>query len=252
MAHPLPPSPPRVSLIINADDLGIFPEVNERIFQLMDQGALKSASLLMNSAWVEAAVAKIPDYPHCSFGIHLNITYGLPLTRHPDLQPILDPQGCFSEHFNRQALTLPAVQEAVYREWSAQVAKARALGVSVSHLDSHHHVHRLAPLFPVLTRLQQHHDLKRLRGSWCIFPESGASYPYDHPHAWHATRTTRAFTALQTFLQHFGDSHTLPGPTLWELMTHPGSPHDGDTEVLQRHWWEQLVFPVEILSFNDL
>lgn len=250
MTHPNRTTP--ISLIINADDLGIFREVNERIFQLMDQGLVKSSTLLMNGAWLEPAVARIPDYPHCSFGIHLNLTYGQPLTHNPDLRPILDSQGSFSETFDHDALTQLEVQEAVYQEWSAQIAKAQSMEIPISHLDSHHHVHRLAPLLPVLTKLQQHHDIKRVRGSWSIFPETGVSYPYDLKQAWRETRTTQVFTAFYTFLHHFGDSGTIPGPTLWELMTHPGSPYDGDSTLLEGPWRERLAFPVEILSFNDL
>ncbi|MBF0631935.1 MAG: ChbG/HpnK family deacetylase [Magnetococcales bacterium] len=245
------PDDSMVSCVINADDLGISHEVNEKIFQLMDQGHLRSSTLIMNGVAVEAAVAKIPNYPHCSFGIHLNITYGRPLTGSSALEPILDDHGYFTEGFSRDRLTEP-VQQAVFDEWSAQVDAARAMGVVVSHLDSHHHVHRIPALFPWLSRLQRHHGIHRLRGSWTVFPEVGAGYPFGHPQAFQETRTTQAFTALHTFMHHFGNNHVRPAQRIWELMTHPGAPNDGDTALLQGTWKERLCFPVEILSFHEL
>ncbi|HAT49822.1 MAG: ChbG/HpnK family deacetylase [Nitrospirae bacterium] len=237
--------------VINADDLGISQEVNDRIFQLMDQGHLRSATMIMNGAAVGNAVAKIPDYPHCSFGIHLNITYGTPLTHNPSLTPILDPHGQFTEGFSRDNLT-PAVQQAVFTEWSAQIDRALAMGLWVSHLDSHHHVHRIPALFSSLTRIQRQYGIHRLRGSWTIFPEEGDHYPDNHVDANHQTITTQAFTALYTFMQHFGDGRSKPLPKTWELMTHPGSPYDGDSLLLQGPWRQRLCFPVEIISFYEL
>ncbi|HIJ84354.1 MAG TPA: ChbG/HpnK family deacetylase [Magnetococcales bacterium] len=240
-----------VTCVINADDLGISQKVDEKIFRLMDQGHLRSATLLMNGATVEEAVRRIPDYPHCSFGVHLNITFHKPLTANPDLSPILDGQGFFSEGFNRDHLTEP-VRRAVFIEWSAQIDKALAMGVAVSHLDSHHHVHRIPSLFDSLGQIQGHYNIHRLRGSWTVFPDQGASYPFGHPKAHPCTRTTQAFTALHTFMQHFGNRHSRPVHHTWELMTHPGSPYDGDTDLLQGSWKEKLAFPVEIISFNTL
>lgn len=244
-------SPDTILCVINADDLGISQEVNDRIFQLMDQGHLRSATMIMNGAAVENAVAKIPNYPHCSFGIHLNITYATPLTKNPALSPILDPHGQFTEGFSHDNLTL-SVQQAVFTEWSAQVDRALAMGLPISHLDSHHHVHRIPALFSSLTRLQKHYGIHRLRGSWTIFPEQGDNYPHNRADANPETVTTQAFTALYTFMQHFGNGHCQPIPKTWELMTHPGSPYDGDWAVFQESWQQRLCFPVEIVSFYEL
>ncbi|MBF0422804.1 MAG: ChbG/HpnK family deacetylase [Magnetococcales bacterium] len=241
----------RVSLIINADDLGLSEAVNEKIFQLMDEGKLRSASLLMNGLAVDQALSRLDRYPGCSFGVHLNITHGIPLTPPSELQPLLDAEGRLTEGWDPNLLTR-SLQEAVFSEWSAQIDKALAAGVNVSHLDSHHHVHRLAPLFSTLTRMQRQYGIRRLRGSWTIFPDAGTGYPYDDDRAWKETRTTRSFTSLSTFMHHFGHGQAIPASTLWELMTHPGSPYDGDSAILQGPWQASLAFPVEIHSFHEL
>lgn len=243
--------PEVVSCVVNADDLGISQEVNDRIFQLMDQGHLRSASLMMNGPFVEDAVNRLSRYKNCSFGVHLNITYLKPLKENQDLRPILGADGQFTREFPWHGLSL-SVQEAIFQEWSNQIEKAKTMGVPVSHLDSHHHVHLIPDMFVWLTLIQCQHEISRLRGGWAAVLGQQTSYPFGHKYAHRKARTTEAFSSLYDFMNNFGHGQPLPNQRLWELMTHPGSPNDQDTALLTGPWRERLAFPVEIKSFNEI
>lgn len=248
---PTPSSQLPVRLIINGDDLGISREVNDAIFALMAQGYLRSATLLMNTPAAVDASREIPKFPGCSFGIHLNLTYHTPLTNNPDLSPLLNNEGFMYGEWDRQALNVPQ-QRAIFQEWCAQIDMAKELGVPISHLDSHHHVHTIPCLAPWLKQLKQRYAINRVRGSWTVFPALGHVIPAGIAAEPPPLHTTEAFCAFRTFVDHFAGKTIQPAVQTWELMTHPGAPHDGDTILLQSSWQQRLPFPVEIISFNDL
>jgi chitin disaccharide deacetylase len=82
-------------LIINAEDLGADPRINDETFALMDTGLVTSTSVIANGPAFAQAAAKIGEYPHCSFAVHLNLTAFQPLTSSSHLSPILDERGFF-------------------------------------------------------------------------------------------------------------------------------------------------------------
>ncbi len=227
-------------IIINADDLGISPAVNQAIFGLMDSRRLTSATLLANGAALEEAVARIPDYPHCSFGVHLNLTEGRPLTSNSDLRLILDETGRIVPDAIRRVPLTSSLRRAVYCEWAAQIEKLLSLGVPISHIDSHHFVHTIARLFFVLKRLQRRYGIRRVRLSKNLYsPAEGASWRLllakrfwnAALRNYHRTATTCDFTSLQTFIE-LASSRPLACESV-ELMTHPGHPEfDAETRLV--------------------
>src|ERR1700742_5006608 len=83
-------------LIINSEDLGTSPQINDETFALMDAGLVTSCNVIANSPSFDQAAARIRRFPHCSFAVHLNLTAFRPLTQSAALKPILDETGHFS------------------------------------------------------------------------------------------------------------------------------------------------------------
>lgn len=248
-----------MKIIINCDDLGVSDEVNDIIFALCRQRRVTSASLLMNAPAVESAVAQLSNYPKASFGVHLNLTQFLPLTTHPGLVPLLDENGALSENAKRTQMT-SEVREAVFEEWCAQVERAVALGVPVSHLDSHHHIHTLPGLFGVLKRVQRRFGIRKVRltqnviGSCESIPASKSAskalWNFMLRH-FYCTKTTDGFTSFSTFYERLQSGLNWQGSI--ELMCHPGHKHfQAETELLRGPWKEQLGRNVQLISYNEL
>ena len=158
-----------MNIILNADDLGMNPEVNQAIFSLMSERRITSATIMANGSAVEEAVKQQAEFPHCSFGIHLNGSQFYPLTQSAGLSPLLDSSGCFIPNRLRQVGITPSLCQALFEEWSAQIEHVQRLGVRISHFDSHHHVHTVSGILPIIAQLKNRFVIKKIRLTKNIF-----------------------------------------------------------------------------------
>ena len=246
--------------IVNADDLGASPAVNESIFGLMESGGISSATILANANGFPAAASRTREFPHCSFGVHLNASEHKPLTNSPGLRPILDESGAFAGNRLREVKITASLRTALFQEWCAQVERVQGAGVPISHLDSHHHMHTVAGIFPVLKQVQRRFGIRKVRQTMNIYhPTAPASKKLLAAKAlwslalrnFYATKTTDAFTSLYIFVEAAKTLRSVP--EFVELMVHPGDEYFAlETEILGRDWWCDLPFPATMMSYNEL
>ncbi|MFM2294050.1 MAG: hypothetical protein RLZZ350_463 [Verrucomicrobiota bacterium] len=251
-----------MKIIVNADDLGLSQEINDAIFAHMTTGRVTSATVLANAAALDDAARRAKDFPRCSFGVHLNADEFRPLTASPALARLLDAEGNFIGNRVREIPVDGALRAAVFAEWSAQVERVRAAGFAISHFDSHHHIHTVPGLLPVLKALQKKFAVRRVRASMNL-------YPADAPAAWalrwkkaawnfalrnyFATRTTDGFTSLEIFATKASRAGLEKKFRTMELMVHPGgADFASETALLATEWWRGLKFPVELMSYDEL
>lgn len=248
--------PTSTDLIINADDLGYSPRVNDAIFDLMEKGLVTSASILANAPAVEAACARIPSFPNCSFGVHLNVTEFRPLKGSSDLEPLQEESGEFVKGRIRRFSIEKSVGQAIFNEYCLQIEKLYALGVNLSHIDSHHYVHSNPVMFGVLKRVQKRFGLRKVRISRNIYgPEDNSG-----PHVlalkgvynfllrnYYRSETTSGFTDFATFCRVAKDKK-LKRKSI-EVHVHPGaSAYTDETGLLESDWRDGLQFPVRLVS----
>ena len=252
-----------LDIIVNADDAGISPEVNEAIFDLMDGGYLRSTTLLANGPALDGALARIPTFPNCSFGVHLNLTQFRPLTDTPGLSSLLDDGGQFNSDIIRRLPPSRSITDAVYVEWCAQVDRIRDAGVAISHLDSHQHIHTCPAVFHALKKLQRRCGIRKVRATRNFY---GPSVPPLTAAArlkkavWSLalcrlppkTWTADVFTSVRDF-------HATSSAVHWsrkrviELMTHPGNMGSVDeVEWLRTDWARELPYRVRLVGYHDV
>src|SRR4051794_37160350 len=121
-------------LIVNADDLGAYEPVNDEVFELMEKGLVTSATVMANGPAFDSAARRIPKFPNCSFGVHLNLTVFAPCGPTAGLEPILDENGHLSPKLTSAPLSR-SLRDAVARELAAQVQRVLDAGIPVSHFD---------------------------------------------------------------------------------------------------------------------
>lgn len=250
-----------VRIIVNADDLGVSEVVNEAIFCAMERRVITSATMLANGQEVARAARLVPRFPDCSFGVHLNLTDFKPVYADSgrSLSKILNSQGCFNGNSIREVSIGMPMLKAIYREWCAQIERLISLGVHPSHLDSHHHVHTIPQLLPVLAALRRRYHINRVRISRNMYDRSAPASRlllaekslFNSALRWMGFRTARAFTELEIYLRQCSDRP--PGASVVELMTHPGSALSAEeTRLLAGDWTKVLSYTPTLISFKAL
>jgi predicted glycoside hydrolase/deacetylase ChbG (UPF0249 family) len=126
-------------LIVNADDFGQSPGVNRGIIRAHEHGIVTSASLMVRPTAAAEAAAYARAHPGLGVGLHV------------DLGEWAYAGGAWEPLYEVAPLEdAGAVAAAV----GAQLSTFRDLvGADPTHLDSHQHVHRRAPVHGVLTAI---------------------------------------------------------------------------------------------------
>lgn len=250
-----------MNVIVNADDFGMSAEVNNAILDLMSRQKVTSATLMANGPFIEEACAETHRFPQCSFGVHLNVTEFQPLSSSPNLEPLLDGQGLFIIGRIRETRIDTALAEAIYGEYCAQVERVQALGVRVSHLDSHHYVTTMPRLLPVLKKVQKRFHIRKVRITRNIYsPDEHAPLAFRLKknifnfvlRHYFRTRTTAGFSGFDLFHQ-VGSLKRLKHES-FEVVVHPGNNYYApeEIEILEGPWRDSLKFPVRLVSYSEL
>jgi len=154
-----------IRLIVNGDDWGLCPQVNLGVIRAHREGILTSTSLLANGAAWEQACQLSRIYPRLSVGLHLNLTWGVPVLPAAEVTSLVDQHGCFYSKwiFLRRALFGAVNAEDMAAEAQAQLQRVQSTGVTLSHLDSHHHIHCLPMVGRLMAELAVQNGLPILR-----------------------------------------------------------------------------------------
>jgi len=115
-------------------------------------GAVTSASVMVNLPAFGHAMRLAADAPGLGTGLHFNILAGRPLT--PALSLVRPRSGDFLSYpaLVRRAFAGRIRSADVYAECAAQIARLRDAGRTVTHLDSHRHVHVLPTVWAAVRR----------------------------------------------------------------------------------------------------
>lgn len=138
-------------LIVNADDLGLTSGINATIAELFSAGAVTSTTVMVTAGDYANAVKIIRSQSGISCGVHITMTSSLPealvgpISQRNEVASLTDSSGKF--HLNRDDFFLSASPVEAEREATAQIERALADGIDVTHIDSHEGTMQLRPEF---------------------------------------------------------------------------------------------------------
>ena len=153
-------------LVINADDYGYFDCVSRGIIEGAKAGVITATGIMANANDFAKRIAWLDEVPNLDLGVHLNVTYGRPLTQEM-IQALSFNEGRFPGKFQViKALTLKTLQvRDVVGEWRAQIRRCRDSGIEIRFLNSHEHIHMFPPLFRETLGLAREFDIPHVRFS---------------------------------------------------------------------------------------
>ena len=150
-----------MKLIVNSDDFGLTPGVNLGIIDALKRGILRSTTAMMNMPAIEMAAEMAKANPDLGVGIHLVLTAGKPLLK--THKTIVDENGNFLKNavlVRKQDVDV----EEVYAEYVAQMERYIELfGHKPTHIDGHHHTHKLPQTVEATKRLAEKYGMKYIR-----------------------------------------------------------------------------------------
>ena len=130
-------------LIVNADDFGLTGGVSRGILRAHREGLVTSTTVLASLPPQPELDAAAADAAGLGLGLHFNLTWGRPVSPAETVPSLVDAEGRFGRDL--AALGERARPDDVRREAEAQIESfTRRFGRAPTHLDSHHHVHRVA------------------------------------------------------------------------------------------------------------
>ncbi|HYR75800.1 MAG TPA: polysaccharide deacetylase family protein [Pyrinomonadaceae bacterium] len=159
-------------LIVHADDLGAAHSINSASIKALESGLVSSASIMVPCPWLPEIAAYARAHPEADLGLHLTLTSEWSLYRwgpvlgKERVPSLLDSSGYLYPLENEAAAHVDIKE--VEAEIRAQIARARALGIQPTHLDSHMGtLYQSKALFETLLRVARENKLPfRVSQDW--------------------------------------------------------------------------------------
>lgn len=172
-------------VIVHADDVGMCHAANAAFWEDQAFGVVTSASVMIPCPWVPEMAAWCRAHPQADVGVHLTLTSEWagyrwrPLSTGDPRSGLIDEQGYMWRSV--EDLHRHMEVDAAVAELRAQVELALALGIDVTHIDTHMGSVMHPQLLPAYVRLAMAYGLpamlprireERLK-EWHVDPEVG-------------------------------------------------------------------------------
>lgn len=225
-----------MKVILHADDFGYDNDTTQATIELLECGALTSATIMATMPAAEQAMAYAAKHPEYSFGVHLTYVDGLKPALQKDGSTLLDANGFFypSNDVRKKAIKLALKKEDIVEESMAQIEIVRKGGVEISHLDSHGHLHKFPSFLLALSEIKKRSGIERVRRVQNVFinkPRLSSTTILNKYFDWsiaHSCRTTDFFYMSANNLDtNWADAiidqmSRLPHNAIIEVGVHPG------------------------------
>jgi chitin disaccharide deacetylase len=138
-------------LIINGDDAGMCHPANMATIDAMEKGAMRTSTIMVPCPWFPEIASYAKEHPEKDFGVHLCHTSEWKRYRwgsvasSDQVSSLLDPAGYLWQGV--EDVYAHGKPEEALIEGRAQIKRALAAGVDVTHIDSHMGTLQLDPRF---------------------------------------------------------------------------------------------------------
>ncbi|MBI9050492.1 MAG: polysaccharide deacetylase family protein [Anaerolineaceae bacterium] len=128
-------------VILHADDVGMCQATITAFADLWDCGGVSSGAVMTPCAWFPALAEYCRAHPDVDMGIHATLNCEYESYRWGALSTLDKQSGLLAAdgymHMRPATTTATTSKEIVSAELTAQISKAQAAGIQISHIDSH-------------------------------------------------------------------------------------------------------------------
>ncbi|MDO8143845.1 MULTISPECIES: carbohydrate deacetylase [unclassified Isoptericola] len=147
-----------LDVIVTADDLGISRGITRGILTAHDLGVVTAASVMANGTALDAVIDEVTARPSLALGAHLVfVGEDRPLLTHREVPTLVDRSGALPRswrHLAARVLSGRVSPDDLRAEGRAQLERLRdGLGLDLSHVNTHQHVHLLPAVARVVVDL---------------------------------------------------------------------------------------------------
>lgn len=250
-------------IIINADDCGKSVDVNAGIEECIQKGYISSTTVMANMEDLGGAKVLYDKYKETiSFGAHLDLTEAHPLTKS---QLLLD-FGYFKEteegvlmcgHNFRHTIFPKKIREEIFKELDAQMTKLLDYGFSISHIDSHRHIHYGYGILPVFVKVAEKYHINKMRRSKnfmkpCLHLYMGKAWRMELGFLDANLSTVDYFTSFSDYYNKTKRNILLRNNSLIELMVHPGHTNYSEENLLLASEFNKIFNDDLIINYNQI
>lgn len=249
-------------VIINADDCGISKSVDAEIERFIQLDKITSTTVMANMDDLKGAKRLYDLYnDKISFGVHVNLTDGEPLTRS---QALLD-YGYFKEENGKVLLNgYPFINKLIpkylYRdianECVAQIDCVRDMGINVSHIDSHHLMLTSLSMINIAPMVLKLTGIKKMRRARNYIDPKEISFYIRQVWYTYMKMRVRQFKSTDWF-EMFTNYYNLQLKDFHrdgciELMTHPGGNYPREDELILKTDYSLLFKNCHLINYYSL
>ena len=164
-----------MKLIVNADDFGFSEEVNTNIIKCHQKGIVTSTTILSGGHKFDDAIQLAKENPKLGIGVHLAIDG--PNNIGNKYATLLDPQ---TSEFYEDLIAIKKIRngdfnfEELVLEYSLQIEKVKNEGITITHLDHHHHFHLYFPILKAVIAVAKKYKIPYIRPQKILYPAKNA------------------------------------------------------------------------------
>jgi predicted glycoside hydrolase/deacetylase ChbG (UPF0249 family) len=148
------------TLLVNADDFGLHPDIDRGILECVDAGVVQSLSFSPNGGNIHWE--KLHELSRAGVRVGLHVTLvGEPWGTDDRVVP------GWKDLVKQLIFGGRAVRDAVAREIAWQARQCADHSLSLAHIDSHQHVHAFDGVWQPVLRAAHEHGIPRVRVPWC-------------------------------------------------------------------------------------
>ena len=158
-------------LIVNADDFGLTGGVSHGILRAYRDGIVTSTSVLAIGPAYPKVAHLLGDHPGLGIGVHLAaVGEDPPLLSRSEVPTLFRGRGQLCETwsaFLRRAVAGRVDPDDVRREFAAQLEAVAELGLPITHVDAHQHLHLWPPMCRLVLDLATRFGIAAVRVPRC-------------------------------------------------------------------------------------